>query len=60
MDAKVKNYAPDADKVVVSVGEYEVTIERDENGQVYICIEDVPEGSETRLVLGQPGETQRV
>ena len=59
-DCTIINKAPDADEVVLSIAEWKICISRDEHGTVFICAEDELEGSSTRLVLGQEGETQRL
>jgi hypothetical protein len=60
MDATIQNMAPDADVVLITIGPWALSISREENGEVWIIATDNDEGSETRIVLGQPGETQRV
>jgi len=61
MDIRVENLAPDTDVILLHVGdEWKVYIERDEFSTVHVCVEDLKDGSETRLVLGQAGETQKL
>ena len=59
-DAVIQNYAPDMDLVAVYIGVWKVSVSRDENEKVSITVEDTFEGSETVVVLGEEGETQRV
>lgn len=59
-DAVIKNYAPDMDLVAVYIGVWKVSVSRDENEKVSITVEDTFEVSETVVVLGEEGETQRV
>lgn len=61
MDIHVKNFAPDADIIMLYVDdEWRINIERDEVGTVSVFVHDLKEGSETRLILGQEDETQRL
>jgi hypothetical protein len=61
MDIRIENLAPDADVVLLHVGdEWQINVERDAQGTVRIVVEDLKNGSETRLVLGQEGETQKL
>jgi hypothetical protein len=60
MDFEIKNLAPDADVVYMVFGDHAdsqitVTIDRDETGQVNVLVIDHMDGSERRMVLGQPG-----
>ena len=57
-DAVVKNSAPDADQIIVVIGDWEIIIGRDENHETHISVVDHDEGSETHYVLGKEGETQ--
>jgi hypothetical protein len=59
-DAVIQNYAPDMDLVAVYIGVWKVSVSRDENEKVSITVEDTFEVSETVVVLGEEGETQRV
>jgi hypothetical protein len=54
MEAIIQNYAPDQDCIKVSIGEWIITVDRDEQGEV-----SVVEGSATILTLGHEDETQR-
>ena len=58
IDAFVKNLAPDADCIKITIGEWTVTVERDLLGDVFVAVED----GDTRClyVLGDEGETQVV
>jgi hypothetical protein len=69
MTINADNQAPDSDTIVVTVARYDIeedevvtegsiTIERDEIGNVYITIVDGD--SETRMILGQEGYTQKL
>lgn len=58
---KIRNFAPDSDVVVLTTEDgYTVTISREADGDVYIEVKDNEDGNETVLVLGKPGETQKV
>lgn len=59
-DATIKNFAPNMDCIIISVGEWKITVERDLDNEIYIAVEDTVEGSETRMILGQEGETQKL
>lgn len=59
IDALVKNLAPDADCLTITIGDWTVSVERDESGTVNVVLYDHDEGSETVYTLGEPGETQR-
>jgi hypothetical protein len=63
------NQAPDSDTIVVTVTRYDagdddvvmegsVTISRDEDGRVFVVVIDGD--SETRMILGQEGYTQKL
>jgi hypothetical protein len=56
----IKNFAPNMDCIIISVGEWKITVERDLDNEIYIAVEDTVEGSETRMILGQEGETQKL
>ena len=63
MDFEIKNFAPET-AVRVVVGSREdsciaVTIER-EGDEVYVSVVDNFDGSERRIVLGQPGMTEKL
>ena len=65
MDFTIENLAPDTDVVHMTFGEHPdslvtVTVSRDENGQVYIYLVDNLDGGERRIVLGQPGYTDKI
>ena len=59
-DASVENFAPDSDCLIVSIGDWKVTIERDEHQQVHVIVQDQLEGSRTFYVLGDESETQKL
>lgn len=65
MDFTIENLAPDTDVVHMTFGEHPdslvtVTVSRDEDGQVYIYLVDNLGGDERRIVLGQPGYTDKI
>lgn len=60
IDAIVKNYAPDSDMIQVTIDDWIVTIARNEDGETEVCVLDDLEGSETTLILGQEGESQKL
>jgi len=59
---KVTNFAPDSDVIRIDStdGNWTIFVGRDEDATVSVTIEDHKEGSVTDLVLGEPGETQKV
>ena len=59
---KINNLAPDSDTVVLTTpdGEWNITISRDIENRVWVVIEDTIEGSQTSIILGETGETQRL
>ncbi len=59
MDAVVRNLAPEKECVVVGVGEWIITVDKDQkHGKVWVIVEDTKEGSKTVTVLGDPSITQ--
>lgn len=60
IDATVQNFAPDADCLIITIGDWKVTVDRVPSGNVVVSLEDLEEGSVTLYTLGQEGETQRV
>jgi len=56
----VVNSAPDVDVIGISVANYRIIVEREEDGTVTVAILDDQEGSEMLCVLGQEGYTQKV
>ena len=59
-DCTIKNNAPDADDILIKIESWEISISRDEQGTVFVCVNDTEEGSSTRMILGQVGETQKL
>jgi len=59
---KINDLAPDSDTVVLTTpdGERNITISRDIENRVWVVIEDTIEGSQTSIILGETGETQRL
>jgi hypothetical protein len=58
MIQRIENFAPDAALLRISLDDGEVIeVSRDENGEVHVDVRDMKEGSETRFILGKPGET---
>jgi hypothetical protein len=37
--------------------EYSVIIKREDDGKVYVVVDDDLDGSRTKMILGEPGET---
>lgn len=67
MDAFITNHAPDGDALAIefkihpeSEATWVVTVWRDEDLEVHVNIQDGQDGSSTDLVLGKPGETQKL
>lgn len=58
IDALVQNFAPDADCLTITIGDWKVTVERVPSGEVCVTVHDDLEGSRTLYTLGQEGETQ--
>ena len=59
IDAAIRNHAPDVDAVSVSVGPWEIVVERDETGNVFVTVKDEESGTEGRCVLGEEGTTTK-
>ena len=65
MDFEIHNIAPEADIVHIVFGKnpdssVAVSVEREESGEVTILVVDNFDGSERRIVLGQPGYTDKL
>lgn len=68
MDYKIHNFAPDSDIIeVVFYGSERnnkdkivVTIDRDAYGTVRVSVSDKLEGTDSRMVLGQKGFTDKL
>jgi len=65
MDYTVENLAPDADVIHMTFGDnpdshMTVTVDRDENGTVFVLVVDNSDGTERRMVLGQEGFTDKL
>lgn len=65
MDYEIKNLAPNSDVIHMVFGSHAdscmtVTIDRDEHGVVTVLVVDNLDGSERRLILGQPGYTEKL
>ena len=62
-DLRITNFYPDADAVLIEVGDFKITVYRDERfpeDEAYIDIEDTEEGSRYSTILGKEGETHRL
>jgi hypothetical protein len=59
-DAVVKNFAPDSDLLLITIGDWNINIGRDEDGRTQVVVIDTIEGSETSYILGEEGESQKV
>ena len=58
---KIKNLAPDTDVIILeSEDGYDITISRDEDGEVHVVIEDHLDGEEAKMILGVPGYTNKL
>ena len=56
---KIENLAPDTDVIMLTSNDgYVTTISRDEDGKVWVVVEDHIEGGESMMVLGSPGITE--
>lgn len=61
IDAIVKNFAPDSDMIRITIGAWIVTVARNEYDETEVSILDAGgDGSETTLILGQEGESQKL
>lgn len=65
MDYSIQNLSPDADTINVLVGsntdsQIIVSVDRDSNGDVFVFVTDNSDGSETRMMLGSSGYTQKL
>ena len=58
IDAKVENFAPDMDCLTITIGDWKVTVERDDAGSVSVIVHDTQEGSRAFYTLGETDETQ--
>ena len=56
----VDNLFPDMDAVRLHNNDYEVLIERDEDGKVWVRLEDKNDGGTIVCVLGEPGYTEKL
>lgn len=59
-DAVVKNFAPDSDLLLITIGDWKINISRDEDDRTQVVVIDTIEGSETSYILGEEGESQKV
>lgn len=59
-DCQVQNFAPHQDVICITIGDFVISIAREDGGEVVVCITDNQEGSEQTMALGQPGYTQRL
>jgi hypothetical protein len=65
MDYSIQNLSPDSDTINVLVGsntdsQIIVSVDRDSNGDVFVVVTDNGDGSETRMMLGSSGYTQKL
>lgn len=58
IDALVRNFAPDSDTITIQIGDWTVTIDREDDGTVFVSVEDGD--TSARYILGEDNETQRV
>ena len=58
-DAVIENYAPDIDAVLISIGSWKISIERDEISDVFVTVKEEESGTEERCVLGKEGTTTK-
>ena len=62
-DLKITNFYPDADAVLIEVGDFKITVYHDDrypDDGAHIDIEDMEEGSRYSTILGKEGETHRL
>jgi len=59
-DAKVRNFAPDQDCLLIEVAGWKIVVERDGDGTVNVVLHDTIEGSHTFYTLGETDETQKL
>lgn len=60
VDATIKNLAPDSDVIIISVGDWNIEVSRDDFGRVIVEIDDTCEGTSVTAILGEPGTSQRI
>lgn len=65
MDYSIQNLSPDSDTINVLFGsnidsQIIVSVDRDSNGDVSVVVTDNSDGSETRMMLGSSGYTQKL
>jgi hypothetical protein len=60
-DIIIQNLYPESEtiNVTASSNEWNITVWKDKDGEVHILVADNLDGSQTNLVLGQNGFTQR-
>lgn len=56
----INNQAPQNNIIKLTVDNFIIHIEKDSTNKVLVHIVDQEEGSETYLILGEPGFTQRL
>ena len=62
-DLKITNFYPDADAVLIEVGDFKITVYHDDrypNDGACIDVEDVEEGSRYSTILGTDSETHKL
>ena len=62
-DLRITNYYPDADAVLIEVGDFKITVYRDDDYALdgaCIDVEDTEEGSRYSTILGTDSETHRL
>lgn len=64
MDYKINNFAPNYSLVQIDVANEDdkltITVDRNSDGNIYISVLDHSDDSESRLILGKEGMTQRL
>ena len=60
-DIIIQNLYPESEtiNILASTNEWNITVWKDEDGEVHILVADNLDGSQTDLILGQNGFTQR-
>lgn len=58
IDCTVKNFAPKQSALLITIGDWKISIDKNYKNETIVNVIDSKEGSETRYTLGKEGETQ--
>jgi hypothetical protein len=59
-EAKLTNFFPDMDAILIEVGDYRINVDRDEYGDVIVTLLDTVEGAEETCILGREGSSTKL